>query len=88
MRVVLGGAGAGCAAAASNGESEKERDKGGSVRTLLKMSGMIDAINRRVGRWCAWLILAAVAVSAANATVRKIFDVSSNKDCESSKTET
>jgi TRAP-type mannitol/chloroaromatic compound transport system permease small subunit len=48
------------------------------VHTLLKASGIIDAINRRIGRWCAWLILAAVAVSAANATVRKIFDVSSN----------
>jgi len=48
------------------------------VRTLLKVSGAIDAINRRIGRWCAWLILAAVAVSAVNATVRKIFDVSSN----------
>ena len=42
------------------------------------VSGVIDAINRRIGRWCAWLILAAVAVSAVNATVRKIFDVSSN----------
>ena len=50
----------------------------GSVRTLLKVSGIIDAINRRIGRGCAWLILAAVVVSAANATVRKIFDVSSN----------
>jgi TRAP-type mannitol/chloroaromatic compound transport system permease small subunit len=48
------------------------------VHTLLKASGIIDAINRRIGRWCAWLILAAVVVSAANATVRKIFDVSSN----------
>ena len=48
------------------------------MHTLLKASGIIDAINRRIGRWCAWLILAAVAVSAANATVRKIFDVSSN----------
>jgi TRAP-type mannitol/chloroaromatic compound transport system permease small subunit len=48
------------------------------VHTLLKASGIIDVINRRIGRWCAWLILAAVAVSAANATVRKIFDVSSN----------
>ncbi len=48
------------------------------MRTLLKVSGIIDAINRWIGRWCAWLILAAVVVSAANATVRKVFDVSSN----------
>ena len=48
------------------------------MRTLLEVSGVIDAINRRIGRWSAWLILAAVVVSAANATVRKLFDVSSN----------
>jgi TRAP-type mannitol/chloroaromatic compound transport system permease small subunit len=48
------------------------------VRALLTLSGAIDAINSRIGRWCAWLIIAAVAVSAANATVRKVFDVSSN----------
>jgi TRAP-type mannitol/chloroaromatic compound transport system permease small subunit len=48
------------------------------VRALLKVSGVIDAINRQIGRWIAWLILLAVVVSAANATVRKVFDVSSN----------
>ena len=48
------------------------------MRALLTLSGAIDAINTRIGRWCAWLIIAAVAVSAANATVRKVFDVSSN----------
>jgi TRAP-type mannitol/chloroaromatic compound transport system permease small subunit len=48
------------------------------VRALLKVSGVIDAINTRIGRWVAWLILLAVAVSAGNATVRKVFDVSSN----------
>lgn len=45
---------------------------------LLKLSGIIDTINIRIGRWCAWLILAAVLVSAMNATVRKVFDTSSN----------
>jgi TRAP-type mannitol/chloroaromatic compound transport system permease small subunit len=45
---------------------------------LLKLSGIIDAVNTRIGRWCAWLILAAVLVSATNATVRKVFDTSSN----------
>jgi TRAP-type mannitol/chloroaromatic compound transport system permease small subunit len=48
------------------------------VRALLKLSGVIDAVNTRIGRWCAWLILAAVAVSAINAIVRKVFDASSN----------
>jgi TRAP-type mannitol/chloroaromatic compound transport system permease small subunit len=48
------------------------------VRALLKLSGVIDAINTQIGRWVAWLILVAVVVSAGNATVRKIFDASSN----------
>jgi TRAP-type mannitol/chloroaromatic compound transport system permease small subunit len=42
------------------------------------LSRAIDAVNHFIGRWAAWLILLAVAVSAINATVRKIFDVSSN----------
>lgn len=48
------------------------------MRALLKLSGVIDAINTRIGRWCSWLILVAVVVSAGNATIRKIFDASSN----------
>jgi TRAP-type mannitol/chloroaromatic compound transport system permease small subunit len=48
------------------------------VRTLLKLSDFIDAINTQIGRWSSWLILLAVAVSAGNATVRKVFDLSSN----------
>lgn len=50
----------------------------GKVRALLQLSGNIDAINRKIGRYCAWLILLAVAVSAINAMVRKVLDVSSN----------
>ena len=48
------------------------------MRALLKLSGLIDAINVQIGRWCAWAILLAVAVSAINAVVRKTFDMSSN----------
>ena len=48
------------------------------MRALLKLSEIIDAINVRIGRWVAWAIFIAVVVSAANATVRKIFDTSSN----------
>ena len=48
------------------------------MRALLKISGVIDAVNARIGRWLAWLVLVAVLVSAANATVRKVFDTSSN----------
>ncbi|TMJ02365.1 MAG: TRAP transporter small permease subunit [Alphaproteobacteria bacterium] len=45
---------------------------------LLGVSRVIDAINFRIGKVVAWLILAAVIVSAVNAIIRKLFDVSSN----------
>jgi TRAP-type mannitol/chloroaromatic compound transport system permease small subunit len=48
------------------------------VRALLRLSGVIDAVNVQIGKWCAWAIFAAVAVSAINAVVRKTFDMSSN----------
>jgi TRAP-type mannitol/chloroaromatic compound transport system permease small subunit len=48
------------------------------LTSLLPLTRVIDAINAWLGRHLAWLILLAVAVSAANATVRKIFDTSSN----------
>ena len=48
------------------------------LRALLPASRAIDALNTRIGRWLSWLIFAAVVVSAVNATVRKVFDLSSN----------
>lgn len=48
------------------------------MEALLKLSSIVDAINSRIGRWLAWLILIVALVSAGNATVRKIFDTSSN----------
>jgi TRAP-type mannitol/chloroaromatic compound transport system permease small subunit len=45
---------------------------------LLSFSRLIDAINERLGKATAWLVLAAVLVSAGNATVRKVFNWSSN----------
>jgi len=48
------------------------------VGALLGVSRVIDAINFRIGKTLAWLILAAVIVSAVNAVIRKLFDVSSN----------
>lgn len=59
-------------------ETSVLRGRGTRVRALLKLSGVIDAVNTQIGKWCAWAILAAVAVSAINATVRKVFDMSSN----------
>jgi TRAP-type mannitol/chloroaromatic compound transport system permease small subunit len=48
------------------------------LRSALALSSAIDGFNRWVGKRAAWLILAAVLVSAVNASVRKIFDTSSN----------
>lgn len=48
------------------------------MNALLKLSGAIDRINEFVGKWVAWLILAAVVVSATNAVIRKVFNASSN----------
>ena len=48
------------------------------MQSLLKISRGIDAFTRWLGKRLAWLILVAVIVSALNASVRKIFDVSSN----------
>ncbi len=45
---------------------------------LLRLSALIDAITAAIGRSVSWLILVAVLVSAINAVVRKIFDMSSN----------
>lgn len=42
------------------------------------MSRMIDRFNEFIGRWTGWLVLAAVLISAGNATVRKLFNTSSN----------
>ena len=48
------------------------------LKTLLPVTRVIDAANMWIGRRLAWLVLAAVLVSAVNATVRKVFDTSSN----------
>ena len=48
------------------------------LKALLPATRIIDATNAWIGKRLAWLIVAAVAVSAANATVRKVFDTSSN----------
>ena len=48
------------------------------LTALLPVTRAIDAVTTWLGKRIAWLILAAVLVSAANATVRKIFDTSSN----------
>jgi TRAP-type mannitol/chloroaromatic compound transport system permease small subunit len=48
------------------------------LKALLPVTRVVDAANRQIGKRLSWLILVAVAVSAVNATVRKVFDTSSN----------
>jgi TRAP-type mannitol/chloroaromatic compound transport system permease small subunit len=48
------------------------------LKALLPVTRVVDAATTWIGKRLAWLILAAVVVSALNATVRKIFDTSSN----------
>lgn len=48
------------------------------MRLLLRASALIDSLTAFIGRAVAWLVLAAVLVSAGNAIIRKAFDMSSN----------
>lgn len=48
------------------------------MRALLALSRGIDGVTTRLGRAVAWLIVAAILVSAGNALVRKLFNTSSN----------
>ncbi|MCA2408765.1 TRAP transporter small permease subunit [Rhizobium leguminosarum bv. viciae 248] len=45
---------------------------------LLTLSRAIDALNTFLGKAVSWLLLAAVLISAVNATTRKLFNLSSN----------
>jgi len=48
------------------------------MRGLLQVSRLIDAATERLGRWVAWLVVVAALISAGNAVIRKLFDISSN----------
>ncbi len=48
------------------------------MTSLISLSRLIDRLSEFVGRYVSWLVLAAVLISAANAVVRKAFDMSSN----------
>jgi len=48
------------------------------VSFLLQLSRLIDKLSEWVGKSVAWLVLAAVLISAGNAIVRKVFNNSSN----------
>ncbi len=48
------------------------------MRPLLVVCGWIDKINLTIGKIVGWCVLIAVLVSAVNASVRYVFDASSN----------
>jgi TRAP-type mannitol/chloroaromatic compound transport system permease small subunit len=48
------------------------------MQGLLGIARAVDGVNERIGKLVAWLVLAAVLVSAGNAIVRKVFSTSSN----------
>jgi len=48
------------------------------MQALLKFSKAVDALNAFVGKYVIWLILASTVISAINAIVRKVFNMSSN----------
>ena len=48
------------------------------MKFLLKLSGLVDALNRGIGQVIMWLILAAILISGGNAVARKAFATSSN----------
>jgi TRAP-type mannitol/chloroaromatic compound transport system permease small subunit len=54
----------------------------GLLQVLLGVSRRIDAFNTLLGRWLSWLIVVAVVISAGNAIIRKVFNVSSNSFLE------
>jgi TRAP-type mannitol/chloroaromatic compound transport system permease small subunit len=48
------------------------------MTALLSLSRLIDRLSEFIGRWVAWLVLAAVLISTANALSRKLLNISSN----------
>ncbi len=48
------------------------------MRALLKFSNAVDWVNAQIGKYVIWLILASTVISAVNAVIRKVFNMSSN----------
>jgi TRAP-type mannitol/chloroaromatic compound transport system permease small subunit len=48
------------------------------MQALLAVSRSIDAATRLIGKSVAWLVVVAAFISAGNAVIRKLFDISSN----------
>ncbi|MCX7172013.1 MAG: TRAP transporter small permease subunit [Proteobacteria bacterium] len=48
------------------------------MQPLLKLSGLIDGVNERLGKATTWLVLIVVLISAGNAVMRYVINWSSN----------
>lgn len=48
------------------------------MNLLLRLSGLIDRLNDRVGRTVTWAVLAMTLISSGNALIRYTFNASSN----------
>ena len=48
------------------------------MNSLISFSRSVDALTVRLGRYVAWLFVAAIVISTVNAIIRKVFDMSSN----------
>ncbi len=48
------------------------------MNALLKFSKGVDWLNNQIGKYVIWLILGSTIISAVNAIIRKVFNVSSN----------
>jgi TRAP-type mannitol/chloroaromatic compound transport system permease small subunit len=62
----------------SGAKTIKKPDGEAHMQSLLGLSRAIDTATEWIGKSVAWLILVAVLVSAGNAIIRKVFNVSSN----------
>jgi TRAP-type mannitol/chloroaromatic compound transport system permease small subunit len=64
------------------GRTSNNSIDGDNMQALLKFSNLIDALNRFIGKYVIWLILASTVISALNAVIRKAFNFSSNSFLE------
>ncbi|MGL6071355.1 TRAP transporter small permease subunit, partial [Craterilacuibacter sp.] len=48
------------------------------MQSLLTLARLIDGLNARIGRLASWIVLIVVLISAGNAIIRKLFNISSN----------
>ena len=55
------------------------------MQGLLKVSRAIDQFNTRLGQIVAWALLIAIIVSAVNATVRKVFNVTNSRGAQTNR---